>query len=207
VSSAPAARAEVVARPLSAAQAVTRHKLIDAATALAAEGGYDAVGMRQVAARAGVSAPTAYQYFSSKDHLLVDALVELVDQTTADVEAKPPSRAKSATDRVAATLRRAVQRVERSPELYVAVTRAFISGTPAVAHVRGTLETSMRRWIDLALEGGEIGDRAGVAQVLEDVMFANMVGLVTGAREPADVGDALERAVRTLLPERRVAQR
>jgi AcrR family transcriptional regulator len=193
--------AEVVVRSLSPTQAATRHKLIDAAMTLAAEGGYDAVGMRQVAARAGVSAPTAYQYFSSKDHLLVDALVELVAQTTDDVEAKPPSRARSATDRIATTLRRAVQRVERSPALYVAVTRAFISGAPEVGHVRGTLEASMQRWIELALEGSEIDDRAGVAEVLEAVLFANMVGLVTGAKRPADVGDALERAVRTLLPE------
>ncbi|MGH9050199.1 MAG: helix-turn-helix domain-containing protein, partial [Acidimicrobiia bacterium] len=99
-------RAEVVVRPLSATQAATRHKLIDAAIALAADGGYEAVGMRQVAARAGVSAPTAYQYFSSKDHLLVDALVELVAETTDAVAARPPSRGRSAPDRVAATLRR-----------------------------------------------------------------------------------------------------
>jgi TetR/AcrR family transcriptional regulator, cholesterol catabolism regulator len=193
-------RAEVVVRSLSATQAATRRKLIDAAIALATEGGYEGVGMRQVAARAGVSAPTAYQYFSSKDHLLVDALVELVAQTTDAVEARPPSRARSARDRVAATLRRAVQGVERSPGLYVAVTRAFISGAPEVGHARGVLESSMRRWIDLALEGSDVGDEDGVAEVLESVLFANMVGLVTGANEPGDVGDALERAVHTLLP-------
>jgi TetR/AcrR family transcriptional regulator, cholesterol catabolism regulator len=197
---APALGAEVVVRSLSATQAATRRKLIDAAIALAAEGGYEAVGMRQVAARAGVSAPTAYQYFSSKDHLLVDALVELVGQTTDAVEARPPSRARSAPDRVAATLRKAVQGVEHSPALYVAVTRAFISGAPEVAHARGVLESSMRRWIDLALEGSDVADEDGVAEVLESVLFANMVGLVTGANEPGEVGDALERAVRTLLP-------
>ena len=193
-------RAEVVVRSLSATQAATRRKLIDAAIALATEGGYDAVGMRQVAARAGVSAPTAYQYFSSKDHILVDALVELAGQTTEAVEARPSSRARSARDRVAATLRRAVHGVERAPKLYEAVTRAFISGAPEVRHASGALESSMRRWIDLALEGSDIEDEAGVAEVLESVMFANMVGLVTGANKPADVGDSLERAVRTLLP-------
>jgi AcrR family transcriptional regulator len=193
-------RAEVVVRSLSATQAATRRKLIDAAIALATEGGYVAVGMRQVAARAGVSAPTAYQYFSSKDHILVDALVELAGQTTEAVEARPSSRARSARDRVAATLRRAVQGVERSPQLYVAVTRAFISGAPEVRHASGALESSMRRWIDLALEGSDIEDEAGVAEVLESVLFANMVGLVTGANKPADVGASLERAVRTLLP-------
>jgi len=192
--------AEVVVRSLSPTQAATRRKLIDAAIALATEGGYDAVGMRPVAARAGLSAPTAYQYFSSKDHLLVDALVELVGQTTEAVESRPSSRARSARDRVAATLRRAVQGVERSPALYVAVTRAFISGAPEVSHARGALESSMRRWIDLALEGSDIADEAGVAEVLESVLFANMVGLVTGAKEPADVGDSLERAAYTLLP-------
>lgn len=193
-------RTEVIVRPLSPTQTATRRKLIDAAVALAAEGGYDAVRMRQVAARAGVSAPTAYQYFSSKDHLLVDALVDLVGQTTADVEAKPPSRARSAADRVTATLRRAVEAVERSPALYVAVTRAFISGTPEVRHVRGPLQASMTHWIELALEGNGIDDKAAVTEVLESVLFANMVGLVTGAKEPADVGDALERAVHRLLP-------
>ena len=46
--------AEVVVRPLSATQSATRHRLLDAARALATEGGYEAVGMRAVAARAGV---------------------------------------------------------------------------------------------------------------------------------------------------------
>ena len=81
--------AEVVTRPISAAQAATRRRLLDAARELATEGGYEAVGMRNVAAKAGVSAPTAYQYFSSKDHLLVDLLVELVGQTTTALSARP----------------------------------------------------------------------------------------------------------------------
>ena len=41
--------------------------------------------------------------------------------------------------------------------------------------------------------------KAAVVEVLESVLFANMVGLVTGARSPADIGAALERAVRTIL--------
>ena len=37
---------------------------------LAAEGGYDAVQMRDVAGEAGVALGTIYRYFASKDHLL-----------------------------------------------------------------------------------------------------------------------------------------
>ena len=43
---------------------------------LAAEGGYDAVQMRDVAATAQVALGTIYRYFASKDHLLAATLVE-----------------------------------------------------------------------------------------------------------------------------------
>ena len=58
-------------------QAARRERVIDAALELAAEGGYDAVQMRDVAGRAQVALGTIYRYFSSKDHLLAAAQVEL----------------------------------------------------------------------------------------------------------------------------------
>jgi len=193
--------AEVVTRPISAAQAATRHRLLDAARELATEGGYEAVGMRNVAARAGVSAPTAYQYFSSKDHLLVDLLVELVGQTTATLSARPRGGL-SPVERAVATLRRAVRNVEQAPNLYIAMTRAFISGSFDVAHARSAMESSTRNWIELAVGEDAVGDRDAIVQTLEDVMFANMVGLVTGGRAPGEIGDRLEVAARTVLGER-----
>jgi AcrR family transcriptional regulator len=117
--------ATVVVRPLSPTQAATRQKLLAAARELAAAEGYDGVTVRSVARRAGVSAPTAYQYFTSKDHLLVDVLVELVGDTTGSLAQRPVDGATPA-DRAAATLRRAVDRVAAAPDLYVALTRAFL---------------------------------------------------------------------------------
>jgi AcrR family transcriptional regulator len=185
-------------RSLSPTQAATRRRLLDAARDLATEGGYDAVGMRAVAARAGVSAPTAYLYFSSKDHLLVDVLVGSVGKTTETLSARPePGR--TPVDRAVATLRRAVQHVEHAPNLYIAMTRAYISGSPEVAHARLALESSTRRWVDLALGETDVGDRGAIVRVLEDVLFANMVGLVTGGRAPSEIADELERAARTVL--------
>jgi AcrR family transcriptional regulator len=193
--------AEVVVRSLSATQSATRRRLLDAARDLASEGGYEAVGIRQVAARAGVSAPTAYLYFSSKDHLLVDVLVDLVGQTTESLSSRP-RRGRSPVDRAVATLRRAVLNVEQAPNLYVAVTRAYISGSPEVAHARVAMESSTRRWVDLALGESQIGDRDAIVRILEAVLFANMVGLVTGGRAPGDIADELELAARTLLERR-----
>ena len=189
---------QVVVRPLSATQAATRARLLDAGRELAKEGGYDAVGMRQVAERAGVSAPTAYQYFSSKDHLLVDAMVERVGTTTAAVRSRP-SRARTPLDRTVATLRRVMKRVGDEPNLYIAMMRAYISGVPEVAHARSAMETTMRAWIDVALGAAEVDDRAAVVAILEAVLFAGMVGLVTGSKAPSHVADDLDRAARTLL--------
>jgi AcrR family transcriptional regulator len=189
---------QVVLRPLSAAQTATRRRLLDAARELAGEGGYDAVTMRTVAARAGVSPPTAYQYFASKDHLLVDLMVDLVSTTSTAIRSRP-SRGGSPVDRAVASLRRAVHRVEREPDLYVAIVRAYISGAPEVAHARGSMESAMQEWIGDALGPLDLEDRDAIVTILESVIFAAMVGLVTGSRAPADVGDELERAARTLL--------
>ena len=52
-------------------------RVLDAALDLAAEGGYDAVQMRDVAARAQVALGTIYRYFASKDHLLAACQLEL----------------------------------------------------------------------------------------------------------------------------------
>jgi AcrR family transcriptional regulator len=190
--------ASVVLRPLSTTQAATRRRLLDAARELATEDGYDGVTMRLVAERAGLSAPTAYQYFSSKDHVLVDVLSDLATSTTEGIQARP-SRAGSAADRAVATLRRVVRRVEDEPNLFLATTRAYVSGAPEVAHARGAMESAMATWIDTALGSREIDDRQAVIAILESVIFACMVGLVTGRRQPSEIGDELERAARLLL--------
>jgi AcrR family transcriptional regulator len=187
--------ATVVTRPLSRTQAATRRKLLDAARAQATEAGYDGVTVRNVARRAGVSAPTAYAYFTSKDHLLVDVLVELVGDTAGSL-AQRPVDGPTLADRAAATLRRAVAQVARAPQLYVALTRAYLTGGPDVAHARDAMQGSTTRWVELALGDDTDPD---LHAVLEALLFAHMVGLVTGHRDPATLADDLERAVRTVL--------
>ena len=55
---------------LTKSQAARRQRVLVAALELGADGGYDAVQMRDVATTAGVALGTIYRYFSSKDHLL-----------------------------------------------------------------------------------------------------------------------------------------
>ena len=59
----------------SRASARRREAIMDAALAVAATGGYDAVHMRTVAERVGIAVGTLYRYFPAKTHLLVAALI------------------------------------------------------------------------------------------------------------------------------------
>lgn len=59
--------------PLAAAEGVEA-RLLDAASALFAERGYAAVGIREVARRAGVTIGALYHYANSKEMLLVSLL-------------------------------------------------------------------------------------------------------------------------------------
>lgn len=186
----------VVSRTLSKAKAATRRALIDAARTLATEGGYDAVGMREVAAAAGVSAATAYQYYSSKDHLLVDVLVELDWEATAALDEHPPE-GDTPAERVSNVLGRAIRRMEREPDLYAALVRAYVSGgTPGGTPLAVLLPE--RNWIKIALPE-DVPDRDVVLHIVQSLYLAAMVHLVSGI-PPSELAEGIERTVRHLLP-------
>src|SRR5207244_2412704 len=71
-------------------QAARRQRVIEAAMALATQGGYDAVQMRDVAATADVALGTLYRYFPSKDHLLIAAQEEWAQALRQRLAQKPP---------------------------------------------------------------------------------------------------------------------
>jgi TetR/AcrR family transcriptional regulator, cholesterol catabolism regulator len=53
-----------------------QRRAVEAARELAEEGGYEAVQIRDVVARTGLSSATIYRHFSSKDHLIAAAQLE-----------------------------------------------------------------------------------------------------------------------------------
>lgn len=74
--------AEVPAKPASA----KREHLVATALELFTEGGYRAVGIDTVLARAGVAKMTLYNHFASKEDLIVAALERRTEQSVAGVE-------------------------------------------------------------------------------------------------------------------------
>ena len=115
-----------VPRTLTRAQQARRQRVVDAAMALGLDGGYEAVQMRDVAARADVAMGTVYRYFTSKDHLLAAALVHWVEQLDSRL-AQLPAQGDSAAVRVIDVLDRALRAMGRQPQLVGAVFTALAS--------------------------------------------------------------------------------
>src|SRR5688500_1386904 len=88
---------------LSRSQVERRKRILDAATALASRGGYEAVQMRDVAERAEVALGTLYRYFPSKVHLLVTLMHEQTAELTTRLDRRPP-KGDTAAERVVEVL-------------------------------------------------------------------------------------------------------
>lgn len=182
----------VVRRVLSSTQAATRARILDAAVALATEVGYDGFEMRELAARAAVSPATLYQYYGSKDQVLVDALVESGLRTSEAVGREGPDD-RPLEERVTSAFTKVVHAHERVPRLYQAMFRAYLAGV-------GTAEEESpwtgRSWLDRAV-GPAHPDRRVLVELFEHHVLASLVSLVTGT--PGEVVlDRFERGARFL---------
>ena len=176
-------------------QAARRSRVIDAAMDLAAEGGYDAVQMRDVAARAQVALGTIYRYFSSKDHLLAACQVELWKSR---ITQRPPD-GDTPGDRVVAFLSRAMRGASSEPERMAALITASSSPDPAVREC----QLEIMEMIDGSLEAA-MGDldperRRRIAVTLRQLWFSWLLNWVNGWNDAATVNTELESAARLLL--------
>lgn len=112
--------------------AATRRALLDAAAGLLDEGGPDAVTLREVGARAGVSRGAPYGHFADKESLLTAVATESLDRLADEIAAlrgTPRDRLRAALDGLADVGRRQPHRYRQmfhapSGDNTVAATRA-----------------------------------------------------------------------------------
>lgn len=178
-------------RQLNERQAATVQRLLDAGLAQLAEVGPEALTVRQVAVRAGVSPATAYTYFSSKNHLLAElfhrALVE---------DAPPAPRHASATARVQAVTRALTDLCEQNPHLASGATIALLGSDPDVERLRLRIGGEFLTRFDEALGANstpELVDTLVLA--FSGALLQAGMGLITYA----DLGDRLDTVVATIL--------
>jgi AcrR family transcriptional regulator len=183
---------------LTRGQQARRRRVVEAAVELAAEGGYDAVQMRDVAIRGGVAMGTIYRYFTSKDHLLSAAQVEWARSLERRVS-QVPARGATPADRAVEVLRRATRAMERQPRLTSAFVTAMSSSDPAAAELQREVAATVEGTIDRAIGDDQVPDREGIIRVLGYVWQGALVVWLNGRGGLTQVGNELERAARLLL--------
>jgi len=126
-------------------------RLVEAATAEIRHAGYTDLTVRNVAARAGVAAATAYTYFASKDHLIA----EVFWRRLRELPAPRVDRRRGAAARVGSALGDLTEFLASEPELAAAATSALLAADPDVKHVRDRVGAEIRRRIQAALGDGD----------------------------------------------------
>jgi len=188
-----------VPRTLTRAQQARRQRVIDAAISLALDGGYEAVQMRDVAARADVAMGTVYRYFTSKDHLLAATLVHWVEQLDIRL-AQNPAQGGSPAVRVIDALDRALRAMGRQPRLVGAVFTALASPDPAAIECQQQVSVLMEGIITRAIGEPQPPDISDRARILGHVWYSAQVGWVNGWSNMNRVHDELVVAIGLLLP-------
>jgi AcrR family transcriptional regulator len=182
----------------AAETAARKQRLLSAATALAAEGGYDAVQMRDVAARAEVALGTLYRHYASKNQLLLALLADQALALRERLDQRPP-RGDAPADRVADVLRRATRALERQPRVTQAMVTAMSVSDDSAAPVKLEINDTLRAIIVDAVGGTPVTDLDDIVRVLGSVWFAELT-FWSGALIDADaMGDNLARAAALLL--------
>lgn len=178
--------------------AARRERMVTAAVDLATTGGYDAVQMRDVAARAEVALGTLYRHYPSKDHLLLAALTEQARTLQERIAERPPSGADAAT-RTADVLRRASRALARRPQLTAALVTALTAPEPDTAEAKHGVEVVLRAIITSAIDGAAVPDPDGIVRTLGYVWLAVLSGWVGGTLEADQMADDLEKAAMLVL--------
>jgi AcrR family transcriptional regulator len=186
---------------LTPVQRQRRQRIIEAAVGLAAEGGYDAVQMREVAVRADVALGTLYRYFASKEHMLVSALAEHVADLRGRLAVRPP-RGDDDAGRVMDVIRRVTRALQRDPNVIGAMLKSMISSGAGVGEAMGPIGVQMTEIVVSAMrhDKPETIDRDhAVAEVIQQVWLASLLWWVAGRAPARQVEEKVERAVVLLL--------
>lgn len=157
-----------------------RDAIAEAARSLAAEHGYAATTVRDIAARAGTTPATVYRYFGSKDGLLQHVMLEWAGRTGDDLDADDYRG--TAAERVGSAFRDVVRWAARDLPLLDAGITSFVgaSGGQGLAVWREIFTAYVRA----ALDDPTWDDDEGKALTLGHVLVACLLDLTSGRTDP-----------------------
>ena len=179
-------------RRLSDQQAETVAKLTAAALEVLRDKGHAGLTVREVAKRARVAAATAYTYFSSKEHLVVEVFWRRLDELPeVDDAGKDPA------DRAVLVLRQVALLVADEPELASATTASLLGPDAEVGQLRTQVGIEIRRRLLRAL--GEDNADIPTVEALEMIYSGALLRAGMGYSTYEEMADSIEFAARKLL--------
>jgi AcrR family transcriptional regulator len=160
---------------------LTRQTISDAATTMFATRGFDNVTVSEVAARVGVSEKTIYNYFPTKESMVLDTADDALAEMAQALRERRPDE--SLTDAVLRALESDMRRFDEVPDDIVAFLPMFLAMIETTAALRAA-------WLDLydqlaEVVREELAIQAGVDPRDPEVGVAGraLVGLVQVALE------------------------
>lgn len=174
--------------PRNRRQEETFRKVLAAGLEMLRETSYADLTVRAVAARAKVAPATAYTYFSSKNHLIAEIYLDLMQKVDYFTDVND-----STATRVEKTLRTMALTLADDPEVAAACTTALLSGNDAaVRTVRERIGSEIHRRIRAAV-GPDPDPRTLAA--LEMTFFGALVNAGSGAFTYHQIADRLSYVV------------
>jgi TetR/AcrR family transcriptional regulator, cholesterol catabolism regulator len=179
--------------PETPAQQARYDRVIAAATGILSAGGQEAVQMKDLAQRAGVSLATLYRYFPSKDYVLLAVTLSRYQAAARKVSAEA-ARGDTVRERVAAHLRREFRAQQRNQRLTAALTAAVTGGGRSYSSIIEAVEHTHTRVVrHVAAAGGQLSDQQErLLTVVLDISRAATRRWLAGGYSVADVEAQIE---------------
>lgn len=185
---------------LTANQRARRQRILDAGLALLAARDVEQIQVKDVAEEASVALGTVYHYFTSKEHLFAEVLIQWAATLGTDITSRPLSGTTPGA-RLVEVLHRSVRAFARQPQLARLVARLEVSADPVAAEMRGRLSDTTTGIYLAQLEGVGPDRAAAVVRVCHAVLATVLRSWSSGAMSLDEVNQRLDETVELVLGE------
>lgn len=176
---------------LNARQSETVERLLAAGLEELRAVGHEALTVRTVATRAGVSPATAYTYLASKNHLFAELFLRFLAE---DGDREPEGTGPA--ERLQSVTRHLTTRLAGAPELAAAVTPALLGTDPDVARLRLRIGGEFVHRFETALGADANPDVVeAVTLAFSGALLQGGMGLMTYT----EMGDRLDAVVAVIM--------
>jgi len=179
------------------AQRARRRRVIDAGLDLLRERDYDQIQVRDVAEAADVAIGTLYNYFSSKEHLFAEVLIEWAASLGSGIS-RNPLRGRTDAQRLTEVFHRSVRAFQRQPQLARLIVTLEASSDPFAAEVLARLGEATTGVYASAMHDVAPERAEAVVRVLDAVLASGLRAYVAGRSTGAEVSDRLTEAISLL---------